>query len=162
MKRLDLLNKIATPLLVVIMSLGLLTGCQSKNTKTSDKTSRTSFNAEDIKKKMEDNIALLVTDKTITQSQADKVLEVLSTSQMYSGQRNSQNGQPNKQTNNQAPSSGPNNQPNNGPKGSEGNNSNIQRANPLSKLVTDNVITQAQADIINEKVRGNFGRPKGN
>lgn len=158
MKKFNFLNNAATSLLVVSMSLFLFTGCQSKNTQnTSDKTAKVNFSAEDMKKKMQDNINSLVTEGTINQSQADKVLEALSTNKMFSGQRKPQSGQPNNQQNYQS-----NNQQTGQSNSNGSNNPNRQRANPLSKLVTDGVITQEQADAIMQKVRGNFGRPQGN
>ena len=150
MKILNLSNNVVKSILVFSMCLILFTGCQSKTaTATSAKSPKRNFNAADMKKKMETNITALVTAKTITQSQADKVLAVLSASQMYSGEKTSQNGQTKDKQTVQ-------------PKANTGNTPSSQRANPLSKLVTDKVITQAQSDTIMEKVRGNFGRTKSN
>ena len=158
MKKFNLLNNVATSLLVVSMSLFLFTGCQSKNTQnTSDKTAKVNFSAEDMKKKMQDNINSLVTEGTINQSQADKVLEELSSNQMFSGKRKPQSGQTNNQQNYQ-----PKNQQTGQSNSNGNNNPNRKRVDPLSKLVTDSVITQEQADAIMQKVRGNFGRPQGN
>jgi hypothetical protein len=174
MKKFNLLNNAAKSLLVVGMSLVIFTGCQSKTAQsTSDKTAKVAVNTADMKKKMGENIASLVTDKTITQSQADKVLEVLLSSQMFSGKGRSQNGQTNNQQNpkqndqeklqpNDQQTTKPNDQTNGNPNANGSNNANRQMANPLSNLVATKVITQAQSNAIMEKVRGNLGRPKSN
>lgn len=84
----------------------------------------------------------LVTAGTITQEQADKVLTELTKSMPQQGTPNRNNNQ---QNNNQ------------GQQGGNGNSQNNAGFNRLSGLVSSGVITQAQADAINEKIRGNQG-----
>ncbi len=84
----------------------------------------------------------LVTAGTINQEQSDKVLAELTKSVPQQGTPNWNNNQ---QNNNQGQQSG------------TGNGQNNAGFNRLSGLVTSGVITQAQADAINEKMRGNQG-----
>jgi competence protein ComGC len=119
---------------------------------------------------MEENIKSLVSDGTITQSQADKILEALTQNPGgFGGQRRSggnqqtdgQNGQQNGQGN--SSQNGNQNDNQNGNQNWQRNNNdgqNGQRNSALSKLVTDGVITQAQADAVMEKIKGNFTRPQ--
>lgn len=166
MKKIGLLNKAIIFLLMISISLTIFTGCQSKSSQ--DNTSQASNssnqgdtsntkkpNLDEMKKRMEDNISSLVKDGTINQTQADKIVDALTANaQNFNGQRRSSNNQQNSQQNNQQAK-----EQNNG----EGNNKqNKPRNNRLSKLVSDGVITQAQADAVMQKIRGNSARPQGN
>lgn len=144
MERRNFLGKITVGLLAISMSVFLFAGCQSNsdssaqaannNTQSSTKNGNRP-SPEQMKKKVEDSIKPLVTAGTITQAQADKIVTAYTT-------RTSSNGQ-NKQQNNQQGST-------------QSNGQNRQKNNPLSKLVTDGVITQAQADAVMQKMKGNF------
>lgn len=177
MKKHMLFNKIFILSLSAVISMGILAGCQSKNTASAKQgtnkgqNKNRQFNAEDMKKRMEENINSLVADGTINQSQADKIIEALTSNPQGfggNGQRNKQNGQKNngenngqnaQQNNAQNPqqNNGQDNQNNNGQ-----NKQNRQGNNALNKLVTDGVITQAQADAVMQKIRGNFNRNQNN
>ncbi|KUO73379.1 MAG: hypothetical protein APF77_13735 [Clostridia bacterium BRH_c25] len=103
--------------------------------------------SEEMKKNMETGINSLVAAGTIDQAQADQVLEALtSRAQSTDGQdrpkKTPQSGQDNNEQNGQ-PTPPQDGKPNNRGGGS------------LSKLVEDNVITQAQADAIMEKIQEN-------
>ncbi len=117
------------------MSILLLAGCQSKNTQSSNAQNTNRPSQEQMKKRMQDNIQPLVTAGTITQEQADKIIAAYTTRPAGNKQNRSQDKQ---QNNNQR------------------NNQNRQKNNPLSKLVSDGVITQAQADAVMEKMKSNF------
>lgn len=95
-----------------------------------------------MKSRYEPVLKELVTAGTITQNQADKVLAELTKSMPQQGAPNRNNNQ---QNNNQGQQSG------------NGNGQNNAGFNRLSGLVSSGVITQAQADAINEKMRGNQG-----
>jgi polyhydroxyalkanoate synthesis regulator phasin len=95
-----------------------------------------------MKSRYEPVLKELVTAGTITQDQADKVLAELTKSMPQQGAPNRNNNQ---QNNNQ------------GQQGGNGNGQNNAGFNRLSGLVSSGVITQAQADAINEKMRGTQG-----
>lgn len=150
------------------MSIFLLTGCQSKSSESSSKQASAKSsnvdgnqstkgrpNADEMKKRMQDSISTLVVDGTINQSQGDKILEALTANtQRFNGDKKPQDNKQNNQQNT------PQNKNNNN---SSGNNTQYSRQNgsagrnnSLSKLVSDGVITQAQADAVMQKIRGNF------
>lgn len=169
MKKHMLFSKLFILSLSAVISMSILAGCQSKNTASAKQgtnngqSQNRQFNAEDMKKRMEENINSLVADGTINQSQADKIIEALTSNPQGfggNGQRNKQNGQQNNGQNNaQNPqqNNAQDNQNNNGQ-----NRQNRQGNNALNKLVTDGVITQAQADAVMQKIRGNFNRNQNN
>lgn len=176
-------NVLSKKLVMLISALSvtglLLTGCSSsnKNTQANAATQNQqgqqnqqngknfSANSEERKKQMEDSVNSLVSDGTITKDQGTKVLAALTSStQRPSGQQNnnSNNNQGsannNNQNNNEQSQNGqkaPSNQ-NGQSKGIRGN------FNPLSKLVSDGTITQAQADKIMEKVRASMPQRQNN
>lgn len=150
-------------LIFSILTIMLLTlaGCQSKSNSTvqasNGKTfSRKGFNPQQMKQKMEDGLKALVADGTITQSQSDKILAALSTNS-YSGR-----GQRTNNSNNNNQSSGTNNNSQSNNNSQANNGQNRQRFNPLSKLVSDGVITQTQADAVMQKLRGNSSSSSSN
>lgn len=166
LKKFRLLNNAAVFLLIVSASLFLFTGCQNKNNQNSTDQTNTSYsnvngsqsnngrpNADEMKKRMQDNINSLVKDGTINQNQANKILEELTANtQRFNGEKRPQNNQQSTQQNTQQ----------NNPNNNQANKQNRQRNNRLSKLVSDGVITQAQADAVMQKIRGNFNRPLNN
>lgn len=169
-KKISLIRKAAVLISIVSMSFFLFTGCQNNTTKkvTADaknsQTNQTRPNAEEMKKKMQDNLSSLVKDGTINQSQSDKILEALTANtQRFNGERRSQgNGQNGNQDNknngqNNAQKDPQNNDQNNS-SSNQGNKPNRQRNNALSTLISDGTITQAQADAVMQKIRGNFGQ----
>lgn len=135
MKKHKLFKKTTVYLFSIGMSILLLAGCQSKNTQSSNAQNTNRPSQEQMKKRMQDNIQPLVTAGTITQEQADKIIAAYTTRPAGNKQNRSQDKQ---QNNNQR------------------NNQNRQKNNPLSKLVSDGVITQAQADAVMEKMKSNF------
>ncbi|MFL0197814.1 hypothetical protein ACJDU8_19915 [Clostridium sp. WILCCON 0269] len=138
MKKHNLFSKATLYLVAISMSMFLFAGCQSnKNTASASQTTSNSTqssskpNAEQRKKQMQDSIQPLVTAKTITQDQANKILEALTTPVNGNGQNNQQNNNKN-------------------------SSQNKMRNNGLTKLVSDGVITQTQADAVMQKIRGSF------
>lgn len=164
MKRKNFFSKAMILLLTVSMSIFIFAGCQSKdNSSGGNQTTNKSAKAgnklspEEMKKRMQDSIQPLVADGTITQAQSDKIVEALSTNtRRKDGNASSQNnGQGNSGTdqksNGQQDKSQDNKQNNN-------NGQNKPRNNAINKLVSDGVITQAQADAVMKKIGGNFNR----
>lgn len=141
-------NKTVIMLLVFTMSIFLFMGCQSKNSASSQNSAQSSngrgnFNKDAMKKRYEDNLQQLVKDGTITQDQSNKILDSLTANMgNMGGRRGPQNNQGNQQNNNQQ-------------NGNGNNQTSRPRNNPLSKLVSDGVITQQQADKVMEGLRGN-------
>lgn len=155
MKRNSFFSKILICITAASMAMFLMVGCGSStagnngngnSTNTAQKSNR--FDPAQMKKRMQDNIQPLISNGTITQAQADKIIEAMTNRPAGNRQNNSQNGSQSNQQNN-----GQSNQQNN----NQGGQQNRQRTNPLSKLVSDGVITQAQADAVMQKIQGNFG-----
>lgn len=143
MKKHNFFSKSVMCLLAITMSVALFAGCQSKdassNTKqTNTQTSQSNnkkLSADEMKKRTQDSIKPLITAGTITQAQSDKIVETLTANRTNnSGQKKSQNGQ----------------------QGNQNSNQSKTKTSPLSKLVSDGVITQAQADAVMQKMKGNF------
>lgn len=156
MKKHNYISKTVVCLLAVSLSVVLFAGCQSQSTsstanQTSQTNSSTTQNSSNkpsqdaMKKRIQDDIQSLITAGTITQDQANKIVDAMTTrnNPNSSNQSNSSQSNSNQQSNQQ-----------NGNKG----NGQRQRYNPLSKLVSDGTITQSQADAVMQKVRGNFTR----
>lgn len=141
MKKHTFLSKTVTCLLVIGVSMTLFAGCQSSNNSgNTDNTTQSTkkqnkLSAEQMKKKVQDSIQPLVTAGTITQAQADKIIAAYEA-------RPAGNRQKNKTQDNQQNSQ-------------QGSNQNKQKFNPLSKLVSDGTITQAQADAVTQKMKEN-------
>ncbi|GKU25951.1 hypothetical protein [Clostridium folliculivorans] len=179
-------NVLSKKLVMVVSALSitglLLTGCSSsnKNTQANAATQNQqgqqrqqngknwAANSEERKKQMEDSVNSLVSDGTITKDQGTKVLEALTSStQRRNGQQNNNSGNSqgnandNTQNNNQQNQNNQNNQqaPSNQNGQNKGNRGNF---NPLSQLVSNGTITQAQADKIMEKVRANMPQRQNN
>lgn len=149
MKRSNI-KKLMSIFIAASISIIALTGCSSnKISSTSSTTSSNNghahnkgnrkFNPSAMKTRYETVLKELVADKTITQDQSDKILAEVT-----------QNiNKPRQQNNNE------NNQNSNYANG--GN-----RKNQLSSLVSSGVITQAQADTINQKLRDTMKNSKSN
>ncbi|AWI05816.1 hypothetical protein [Clostridium drakei] len=143
MKKHTFLSKTVTCLLVLGVSMTLFAGCQSSNnsgntnntTQSTKKQNKNKLSAEQMKKKVQDSIQPLVTAGTITQAQADKIIAAYEA-------RPAGNGQKNKPQDNQQSSQ-------------QESTQNKQKFNPLSKLVSDGTITQAQADAVTQKMKEN-------
>jgi polyhydroxyalkanoate synthesis regulator phasin len=139
-------RKIISILIVASMSIGLFVGCSSKTAATSATANTGSgntrkFDPAAMKTNYENVLKTLVTAGTITQAQSDKVLEAVTKATPKSGdQGTNQSGDKNSQVKTNG----------------TGNTQNRTRNNPLSALVTSGVITQAQADAINQKIRENM------
>ncbi|WPC39964.1 hypothetical protein [Clostridium sp. JS66] len=148
MKKHNFLSKTTACLLAIGVSMALFAGCQSSSsnsgtasnaTQSTSKQNGNKPSAEQMKKRVQDSIQPLVTAGTITQAQADKIIAAYEA-------RPAGNGQKNKTQDNQQSSQ----------QGSTQNNGqNKQRFNPLSKLVSDGTITQAQADAVTQKMKEN-------
>lgn len=146
MKKGKFFRKTLIALVVIIMSVSLFAGCQNKSSNSG--TEQTANNntqsskrpdPEQMKKRMQDNIKPLVSDGTITQAQADKIIEAMTT-----------NNRKNRSQGNQQ-----NNNSNNSQNSNQSNNPNRPRNNALSELVSNGTITQAQEDAVMQKIRGN-------
>jgi len=158
MERRNFFNKTTSCLLAIGMSIVLFAGCQSNSsnsgttqaasadTQSASKQNGNRPSAEQMKKRVQDSVQPLVTAGTITQAQADKIITAYTTRPTGEGQKNKT--QDNQQGNTQ----------NNGQNNQQGNGQNKQRFNPLSKLVTDGTITQAQADAVSQKMKENNTR----
>lgn len=148
------MKKLISILIVAGISITALSGCSSKsasaNTNTSSNTNQTqkrrNFDPSAMKTRYENVLKELVSDKTITQDQSDKIIAEI-TKQAANRPQNSGNKK-NWQNNKQDGGQGGNGQHKNG-----GN-----RANQLSSLVSSGVITQAQADTITQKLREGNGK----
>lgn len=159
MKKHNLFSKSVMCLVAVAMSVSLFAGCGSKSStstkQTTSQSSNKTSNSDERKTQIQQSLKALVTAGTINQTQSDKIIAALTTKPdnkegdskppQDNGQNNNQNEQSNRQGNGQA--------------NSQGNDQNKGKS-PLSKLVTDGVITQAQADAVMQKISDNM--PKKN
>lgn len=146
MKKKSAFIKILICVALASMSVLFFAGCQSNNSSsTTNQTASTQAqsanrpNAAQMKQRIQDSIKPLVSDGTITQDQADKIVDAMANRPRGNGQ-NGQNGGQNTAQNN-----------------TQSSGQNKQRNNPLTNLVSDGVITQAQADAVMQKVGGGFG-----
>jgi len=134
-------KQIASILIIASMTMVLFVGCSSKSATTSTQTTNQSATRQNYKKSnpaamktlYTNDLKALVKDKTITQAQSDKILAVETKNMTQTVKRS---GKANyKQNNSQGQS-----------------NSTRSKNNRLSALVTSKVITQAQANTINQKL----------
>lgn len=147
MKRRNFFSKTTACLLAIGMSIALFAGCQSNSstqaasntTQSSSKQNSNKPSAEQMKKRVQDSLQPLVTAGTITQAQADKIITAYTTRPAGDGQKNKKQD---KQQNNQQ-------------ENTQNKDENKQRVNPLSKLVSDGTITQAQSDAVIQKMKEN-------
>ncbi|MFL0253268.1 hypothetical protein ACJDT4_22940 [Clostridium neuense] len=126
------MKKLLSILIATSISITALSGCSSKtiNAQSSSTTqTHRRFNPSSIKTRYANVLKTLVADKTITQEQSDKILVEIT-------KETSNRKQNNKNQNNRQ-------------KGIRSGT----RKNQLSSLVTSGVITQAQADAINQKLK---------
>ena len=136
-------KKITSILIISSMTMLLFVGCSSKVATTTAQTTNQSqigykkFNSAAMKTLYSNDLKSLVKAKIITQVQSDKVLEAETKNMAQSGKRTNGNY---KQNNNQGQSN------------STGSGQNRSKNNRLSALVTSKVITQAQANTINQKL----------
>lgn len=147
MKKRSSLVKILICITLASMSVFFFAGCQSKSKNNTSNTNNSGSrpNAAQMQQKMQDDIKPLISDGTITQDQADKIVEAMTNRPRGNGKNNQQNGGKNSHQNK-----------------AQSNGQIIQRSNPLSKLVSDGVITQAQADTVMQKISSNFGNRNNN
>lgn len=139
MKKNKLINKKLMFLLVFSLSFFIFVGCQSKASTNDSKTNTGNnkiFNSDAMKKQMQTSINPLVSNKTLTQVQEDKIVAALIPSNT---KKNNTNG------NSQSKKSGQGS----GTKGVKANREEVA----LTKLVTDKVITQVQADAVKKVVK---------
>jgi hypothetical protein len=153
-------KKITSILIISSVSMLLFVGCGSTKTDTTSAKADTTtsattsnnkrFDAAEMKTIYSDILKTLVTDKTITQTQSDQVLEVVSKTMPTGGGR--PNGTP------PADGSSPTGEgqvdgmnPNDAPPTDRTMPNGAKQNNRLSELVTSKVITQTQADTINQK-----------
>jgi competence protein ComGC len=160
MKTHNYFKNIVICLIMVCMSAVAFIGCQSKSTtsstskSTTSSTNKSTASSDDRKTQIQNNIKSLVTDGTITQSQSDKIVAALTSNPTGNQQGGQPSGQPNS---NSKPSGKPSDNQNKGQK---------PQNSPLSKLVSDGTITQAQADAVMKKLgkgsQGSNGQPSSN
>ncbi|MGV8981588.1 hypothetical protein [Clostridium sp.] len=154
-------KKITSILMAASITMILFSACSSKTADTTSTTTETTAVTTDASKtadnKRNDPTAMkttytnvlraLVTDSTITQVQSDKVLAIV-VKEPTDGEKPT--GTP--PTDGEKPSGTP---PTDGSKPNDTNSADERKpkGDRLSELVTSKVITQAQADTINEKVQ---------
>lgn len=151
-------KKITSILMVAAISLGMFAGCSSKTTTatattattaTASTTTNTKGNNSAAMKTVYSNVLkALVTAKTITQAQSDKVL-VAATKAMPTGGQRTRGAAP---ANGEKPS-GSTQTKGEKPSGTARTGGGNHKNDRLSALVTSKVITQAQADAINKDVQ---------
>jgi hypothetical protein len=139
-------KKITSILMVASMTMVLLVGCGSTKTDTTTNTNTNATNSQTrksdptaIKTLYSDTLKSLVTDGTITQAQSDQVLEAVTKNVPKDTETGKSAGTDK--------SSGTDKS-----KGTDKSTGTKPKNNRLSELVTSSVITQAQADTINQKV----------
>jgi polyhydroxyalkanoate synthesis regulator phasin len=143
MKKSNFFSKSVICLVAVSMSVVLFAGCQSKaaSTTAADTTKQTTTatkpSADEMKKQTQESMKTLVTAGTITQAQSDKIVEALTAN------RGNKSGEKKQKSDQQS------------------TDKSKTRTSPLSKLVTDGTITQAQSDAVMAKMKENF-KPKNN
>jgi len=154
-------KKITSILMAVTITMAMLVGCSTKKADATSSTATTATTAntngtananksdQGTMKTLYSNVLkALVTNKTITQTQSDKVLVVI----VKTTQTNSEKPSGTPPTDNQKPSG---EAPKDGekPSGTAPTGGSNSKDNILSALVTSKVITQVQADTINKNVQ---------
>lgn len=139
-------KKITSILIVASMTMVLFVGCGSTKTDTTANANTNATNEQTrkfdptaIKTLYSDTLKSLVTDGTITQAQSDQVLEAVTKNVPKDTETGKSAGTDK--------SSGTDKS-----KGTDKSTGTKPKNNRLSELVTSSVITQAQADTINQKV----------
>lgn len=146
-------RKITSVLIVATITMGMFVGCGSKTTADASTTTQTTGvtqknDSSTMKTTYLTVLKALVTNKTITQVQSDKVLALVSKAMPKGGGRASGGGK----ADGQKPSgtNQKNGEKQSGTREAGGANS---RNNQLASLVTSKVITQVQANTIGAKVQ---------
>jgi len=151
-------KKITSILMAVTITMAMLVGCSTKKADSTSSTatsttSTTTANANKgdqatMKTLYSNVLKALVTNKTITQIQSDKVLAVV----VKATQTNSEKPSGTPPTDNQKPSG---EAPKDGekPSGTAPTGGSNSKDDKLSALVTSKVITQVQADTIKKNVQ---------
>ena len=140
MRKHNILGRIIICILAISISAVLIAGCQSKTTTTSSANGTTNKTTQGNSRQpnadeMKSNIDSLITAGTITKDQGDKIIEALTANRP---QRGNAQGAPKA----------------NGEQGNTQNGGQRPKGNsPLSKLVSDGTITQAQADAVMQNMR---------
>jgi len=150
-------KKITSILIVATITMGMFVGCGSKTTAdastTTQMTGATQKNDSSTMKTTNSTVLkALVTDKTITQVQSDKVLALVSKAMPTGGGRTGGGGKADGQKpSGTAPTDGQKSgeKPSGIAKQGAANSRNYQ----LASLVTSKVITQVQANTISTKVQ---------
>lgn len=140
-------NKIVVVLVILSMTLLLFSGCQSKDSASSGNGrngEKGTFDKSTMEKNYKDKLATLVKAGTITQDQSSKILTVLTARFDKKPQGNGGQAGGNSASTNRK------NVASNSTKGKRQGSS-----SELSDLVTQKVITQAQADTVTKSVMGN-------
>ena len=139
-------KKITSILMVASMTMVLFVGCGSTKTDTTTNTNTNATNSQTrksdptaIKTLYSDTLKSLVTDGTITQAQSDQVLEAVTKNVPQDTEAGKSAGTDKSSGTDKSKDTGKST-------GTKPKN------NRLSELVTSGVITQAQADTINQKV----------
>lgn len=140
-------KKVTLILIVASMTMALFVGCGSKKTDTTTNTNSQTRKSDPtaINALYSDTLKSLVTDGTITQAQSDQVLEAVTKNVPQDTETGKSAG-----TDKSSGADKPNGtDKTNGTGKSTGTK---PKNNRLSELVTSGVITQAQADTINQKI----------
>jgi len=145
-------KRITSVLIATALTMAMFVGCSSKTAETSTTMAAAgnskSYDSTAMKTLYSSVLKALVTDKTITQIQSDKVLAVLGAARPTDGRKRGGKGQADGQKpSGEAPTG------NQKPSGNAHANGTRPKNNRLSQLVTSKVITQAQADTINKNVQ---------
>ncbi|MCE5220257.1 MAG: hypothetical protein LLF98_03035 [Clostridium sp.] len=139
-------KKITSILIVASMTIVLFVGCGSTKTDNTTNTNTNATNSQTrksdptaIKTFYSDTLKSLVTDGTITQAQSDQVLEAVTKNVPQDTETGKSAGTDKLSGTDKS-------------KGAGKSAGTKPKNNRLGELVTNSVITQAQADIINQKV----------
>jgi len=160
------IKKITSVIMVISIAAVLFTGCSSTKTNTTasapdsvsatpgaDGRSNKGVDSAQLNEVYTTTLKALVADKTITQAQSDKVLEALTTAPQKNGDRQNK-AQPNATPDaNAAKPDGTPSAKGQKPSGTPSANGRGSKNGRLNELVSSQVITQAQADTINQKIQ---------
>ena len=139
-------KRVTSILIITSMVITMFVGCSSKSASTSVQATQTgnkNFDPIAMKTLYSNVLKPLVTAKTITQSQSDKILAA----ETKNVQRSSGTGRP-------AGTATPSNtNRQNGTNGTNRRNGKNAMSNKLSTLVSSKVITLAQSNTVNQKIQ---------
>ncbi|MEQ8198376.1 MAG: hypothetical protein ABRQ27_10270 [Clostridiaceae bacterium] len=152
MKRLKITSIAVISLVVLSLSSAVLSGCSNtktlgnQNSDNSENADRKTSNPQNkFLVEIKDSLAALVKDGTITQEQSDKILSALTSNKTDNSQKKSASND----------SNGGKTAENKGKSGASGRHIGID-SKALAQLVTDRVITQAQADAVITKIKSSL------